>query len=238
MYHKAGVQSSAFTGTLSDVGGHGAGGLHQRGAALLDLVVGAAAALVVFSLLVAVLHALVVTAASRHAVMLARTQSDQLLERMRSEAASAWSIAVPAADITGESNADGHEVDFVSEDATRRIFHWVYRFDAAAQTVTRYVVAAGSSPAPGSSASGITGFTARLFPASALTDPASPIYDPLFAGASVVPVEYAFGGGGAVGGNALVQITIRAAQTSRTELFSTGVAPTQFTVVVRYTPQP
>ncbi len=219
------------------MGGHGASGLHQRGAALLDLVVGAAAALVVFGLLVVLLHALVVAAASRHAVMLARTQSDQLVERMRSEASSAWSIAVPASDVDGDANADGHEVDFVSEDAARRIFHWAYRFDAAARTVTRYVVAAGASPVPGPSVEGITGFTARVFPASALSDATSAVYDPLFAGTTVVPVAYAFGDG-TIGGNAFVQIVVRAAQTSRAELLSSSVAPTQFTVVVRYTPQP
>ena len=108
------------------VGGLGAFRLRQRGAALLDLVVGAAVALIVFGLLVSALHTLGVAAASRNAAMLARTQIEQLFERMRAEAASSWSISVPSSDLNGQSNADGHELDFATEDATRRIYHWAY----------------------------------------------------------------------------------------------------------------
>ncbi len=219
------------------MGGQGAGRLRQRGAALLDLVVGAAVALIVFSSLVTALHFIVDTARSRHAAMVARTESDQMFERMDSEAASAWSIFVPSQDLDGASNADGHEVDFTTEDAARHLFHWAYRYDAHAMTVTRYTLATGSAPQATSTATEITAFGARAFAASAITDPASPIYDPLFAGVTVPSIAYTLSDG-TLSGNGFVQVSIAGAGTSRSELLATTVSPTQFTVVVKYTPAP
>ncbi len=219
------------------MGGPGACRLLQRGAALLDLTVGAAVALVIFGLLVTLLHALTMASASRHALMLARTGTEQLLERMRSETASAWGIAVPASDLEGQSNADGHELDFTTQDATRRTYHWAYRYDAVTQSVTRYAVAPGASPQPGAVLSGITAFSATAYAANAIADASSPIYDPLFAGASVVPISYELNDG-SFGGNGFVEVSIAAAGVARSELLSTSVAPTQFTVVIEYTPSP
>ncbi len=104
-----------------------------------------------------------------------------------------------------------------------------------AHTVTRYTVAADASPEPQASITGVTSFFARAWAASEIGDPASPIYDPLFAGTSVTPVSYLLPDA-SVGGNGFVQITLDAAGTSASVLLSTGVAPTQFTVIVKYTP--
>lgn len=219
------------------MGGPGARRLRQRGAALLDLVVGAAAALMIFSLLVAALHALVLAAATRHAVMTARTQTDAFLERMRSDTSSAWSVFVPPSDLRGSANTDGHEVDMVLQDATRRVFHVAYLFDANADSVTRYLLAPGVPPEPGDAATGITRFTAVSYPATAVTDASSEVYDPLFAGVAVTPVAYTLPDG-TVAGNAVVSVNVRAAGTLRSELLETTIAPTQFTIVVQYTPPP
>ncbi len=224
-------------GTFHNVGGHGARRLRQRGAALLDLLIGAAAALVIFAFLVSLLHTLVLASASRHALMLARSQSDQLTERMRSEAASAWSISVPASDVNGDGNADGHEIDFGTEDATRARYSWCYFFNVNAQTVTRYTLAPGASPQPGPVYSQITAFSAQAYPASAISQPSSALYDPLFTGSTVTSVSYQLPDG-SVAGNAFVDVTLGAAGTSRSVLLATGVAPTQFTVIVQYTPPP
>ncbi len=219
------------------MGGQGAWGLRQRGAALLDLVVGAAVALVVFVFLVSLLHTLVLAAVSRHALMLARTQADQLIERMRSEATSAWSVSVPASDVDGNSNADGHEVTFTTEDQTRAQYSWCYFFNAQARTITRYSLAPGASPQPGPVYSDITAFSAQAYPANAISQPSSAIYDPLFAGTNVTPVSYELPDG-TFAGNAFVDVALSAAGTSRNVLVATGVAPTQFTVIVQYTPPP
>jgi hypothetical protein len=204
---------------------------------LVDVLAGAAIGLVIFGFLVSLLHAMVVTAASRHALMLARTQSQQLLERMRSESKSAWSIGIPQNDVFGASNADGHEIDFTTENSAREIYHWAYEYDAASQTLTRYTVTGSASPLPGPSANGITAFSAQRYAASEISDPSSPIYDPLFAGLSVTPVSYVLPDG-SVAGNGFVRVALSAAGTSLRELLATGVAPTQFTVVVEYTPPP
>lgn len=169
--------------------------------------------------------------------MLARSQSDQLVERMRSEAMSAWSISVPASDVNGNSNADGHEIDFGTEDQTRARYLWCYLFDAGARTVTRYTLAPGASPQAGPVYSQITAFSAQAFPASAVSQPSSALYDPLFAGAMVTPVSYQLPDG-SLAGNAFVNVAVGAAGTSRSVLLATGVAPTQFTVIVQYTPEP
>ena len=219
------------------MGGPGAERLRQRGAALLDVVVGTAAALIVFSLLVSALHAMVLAESSRHATMLARTESAQLLERMRAEASSAWSVFVPANDFDGASNADGHELDFTTEDAARHVFHWAYLYDAGAMTVTRYAIAPGATPAAGAVATQIAAFSAHAFAANEIADASSAIYDPLFAGATVVPIAYALPDG-SVAGNGFVSVTVAGAGTSQSTLLATTLAPTQFTVVVKYTPAP
>jgi hypothetical protein len=219
------------------VGGPGADGLRQRGAALLDLVVGAAAALVLFGLAASALHELIVAAAKDHATFLARTQSDALLAHLRADAASAWSVSVPVSDIAGAPNADGHELDVVVQDAARRVFTIAYVFDPGAQTVTRYLVAPAASPQPGDRATAIAGFAAAAYPATAVTTPGGAIYDPLFAGTTVTPVDYAMPDGTRAG-NGFVSVTISGANTSASALLATNVAPTQFTVVVKYTPPP
>lgn len=112
-----------------------------------------------------------------------------------------------------------------------------YLYDPHALTVTRYDAAAGSSPLAGVTASQITGFSARAYPASAIAQTSSPIYDPLFAGVTVTPVSYAMGDG-SVAGNGFVQVSIAGAGTSESEVLSTSLAPTQFTVIVQYTPPP
>jgi hypothetical protein len=209
----------------------------ESGAALLEIVVGTAVGLVVFGFLVALLHVMVVAAASRHSVMMARTQASQLLERMRSEAASAWSIFVPATDVTGQSNSDGHEVDFTTEDSRRAIYHWCYLYDAHAQTLTKYGVVPGASPQPGETLTAVTSFSARAYPASDVARTSSTIYDPLFGGESVTSVSYTLSDGSAAG-NGFVLVSLAAADTSLHELLSTTVAPTQLTIVVQYTPPP
>jgi hypothetical protein len=192
---------------------------------------------VIFGFLVSLLHVMVATAASRHDLMLARTQSQQLSERMTGEARSAWSIGVPQNDVFGSSNADGHEVDFTAENSARQIFHWAYDYNPVSLTITRYTIGASGPPRPGPVAGGITAFSAQSYAVNQISDPSSPIFDPLFAGLSVAPVSYVLPDD-SIAGNGFVRIAITAAGTSLHELLATGVAPTQFTVVVQYTPPP
>jgi Tfp pilus assembly protein PilV len=242
---KVEVHGAICKGTTPIVGGPGARQERARpdelrpqsGFALIDVLVGAAIGLVIFGFLVSLLHTMIATAASRNALMLARTQSQQLLERMRSESRSAWSIAVPQNDVFGTNNADGHELDFTTENSARAIYRWAYDYDSTTQVLTRYTVGAGGPPQPGPSATHIAEFSAQEFAASEISNPSSPIYDPLFAGLSITPISYTLPDG-SVAGNDFVQIRVTAAGTSLRELLATGIAPTQFTVVVQYTPAP
>lgn len=119
----------------------------------------------------------------------------------------------------------------------REIYHWAYNYNGASQTLTRYTVGASGSPQPGPITGGITAFLAQNYAANEIADPSSPIYDPLFSGLSVSPVSYALPDG-SVAGNGFVRITMSAAGTGLRELLATNIAPTQFTVIVQYTPAP
>lgn len=112
-----------------------------------------------------------------------------------------------------------------------------YLYDPHVLTVTRYDAAAGSAPLAGVTASQITAFSAHAYPASAIAQTSSPLYDSLLSNIAVTPVSYALPDG-SVAGNGLVQVTITGAGTSESEVLSTTLAPTQFTVVVQYTPAP
>lgn len=169
----------------------------------------------------------------------ARSTTDRLAERLSADASSAWSIFVPARDVLGNANGDGHEVDFVSEDASHRSYWWAYEFDARASQVVVYAYAPKTPPSAGDVYSGVSAFSAETHAVQDLADPASDVYDALFAGDVLTPVDVPFDwGGNAVGGNHLVRVRVAAAGIDRTMLLTTGTAPSHFTVVVDYTPSP
>jgi hypothetical protein len=158
---------------------------------------------------------------------------------MTSEASSALAVYVPSSDVSGNSNSDGHEVDYYAQDASHRPYVWTYTYSAAAQTLTRYSVVPGASPAAGESVSNIDGFSVQTQPASALSNPASPVYDPLFPGTHATDVLYPFPpNAAALGGNGLVVLQITASGVNERAFLASADAPTQFTVTIVYTPSP
>jgi hypothetical protein len=162
-----------------------------------------------------------------------------MADRLTADASSAWSIFVPARDVLGTTNADGHEVDFASEDASHRSYWWAYDYDARASQVTLYTYAPGTPASAGDVFSGITAFAAETHPLTDLAAPSSDVYDALFAGDTLTPVDVPFQwGGSAVGGNRLTRLRVQAPGIDRTLLLATGTAPTHFTVIVDYTPPP
>jgi len=207
---------------------------------LIEVLAAAAVAFVLTWLLVRLAGETIFAAGHLDARLTARSATDRLAERLESDAAGAWSIFVPAADVFGASNADAHELDFMTEDASHRTYWWAYGYAAATQCVTVYAYAPGSSPTAGDTFQGITGFGAETHPVSDLANPASDVYDALFSSASATPVAFDFGWSqhAAVGGNALTRVQIEATGVDRTLLLSTATAPTHFTVVVDYTPPP
>jgi hypothetical protein len=211
----------------------------QRGFSLAEVVIASAIALTAGALLVWLTHATVLAAAHLDRRLSASSEVERLGERLTSDASSAWSIFVPGQDVLGISNADGHELDFVSEDASHRSYWWAYDFDARASQVTVYAYAPGTPPSAGDVYSGITALAAETHPLTDLANPGSDTYDALFAGDALAPVDVPFEwAGNAVGGNHLVRVHVTAAGIDRTMLLATGTAPTHFTVVVGYTPPP
>ena len=211
----------------------------QRGFTLAETLVAAAIAFVIGWQLLAFAHALVLGASHLDARLRARSAADRLEERLAGDAGGAWSVFVPPRDVFGVRNADGHEVDFVTEDAAHRTFWWAYGYDGATQRVTAYAYAPGGVPEAGETYDGIGAFAAHAHPVTDLLQPASEIYDPLFAGTTVGPIVVPFGwSSAAAGGNGLVRVRLRGGGVARDALLAAGTAPTRFTVVVEYTPAP
>jgi type II secretory pathway pseudopilin PulG len=211
----------------------------ETGFTLVETMVGAAIAAMLLGVLVAGADRLVSWANAANARVAAQAGSWRLIERLSSEAASAWAVYVPANDVLGQSNADGHEVDFFSEDGSHNPYLWTYTYDAASNTITRYTIEAGAPPVAGDAITNIDSFVATPASVTQLGNPASPAYDPLFSGALAPDVPFSFSVmPNATGGNRLVAIQLVASGIDRNVLLASEDAPTAFTVVVTYTPSP
>ena len=206
----------------------------QGGFTLVELVVGAAVGAVAIGTLVLFASRLTQSTSVLDTRVQSQGASERLMERLAAEAASAWAIYVPSTDVHGNANADGHEVDFFSEDGSHRPYSWTYTFDAAHKNVTRYAFAPGTPANAGDVIGPVDLFAASMVSAGQIG-----AEDPLFAGATVTPVTYAFdASSSAVGGNALVRLQIDASGVTQSTLLASATAPTTFTVIVKYTPSP
>lgn len=211
----------------------------QAGFTLIETLLGAAIAVVMVWALVAMANRLVASAAAANLRLRAGANAARLIERLSSEAASSLAVYVPATDALGQSNGDGHEVDFFAQDGAHRTYGWAYTFNRKAQTLTRYALTGGSTPVAGDALDGIDAFSATAASVTQLETPSSPAYDPLFAGTNAPDVPYTFAAmPNAVGGNRLVVVQLVASGVNRSVLLASDDAPTAFTVVVDYTPSP
>ncbi len=211
----------------------------QRGFTLVEVLVGASIAFFIIWGLVALASRYAQSAASLNARLSAQSSGDRLLERMSTEASSAWAVFVPQNDVLGASNADGHEVDFFSEDGAHRPYAWAYTFERASKAITRYAYAPGGAPLPGETFEHVDTFAAAAANADDVSVAGNAAYDPLFAGAVVPRVRYAFAElAGAQGGNGIVQLALAANGVRETEVLAAETAPTTFTLIVAYTPAP
>jgi type II secretory pathway pseudopilin PulG len=211
----------------------------QAGFTLIETLLGAAIAVLMMWTLVAMADRLVASAAAANLRLRAGANATRLIERLSSEAASSLAVYVPATDALGQSNGDGHEVDFFAQDGAHRSYAWAYTFNTAAQTLTRYTLTGGGAPLAGDALGGIDAFSATAASVTQLGSSSSLAYDPLFAGVNAPDVTYTFDAmPNAIGGNRLVVVQIVASGVNRSVLLASDDAPTAFTVVVDYTPSP
>jgi len=201
---------------------------------LVELLIAAGISIAVTAGLVLLLHRAFLgaeaLAAHRHAYALAEDLSD----RWQAEAASAFAVFIPASDVLGGANADGHEVDFFTRDGQDRPLFWAYRFDASLHVLQRYTYAApGALAAPsGEPLSAVTSFAAGTLRVDAFTEP-------IFAGHARAPVTERLGYPGVAGGNAVTELHLVTSDDAITADVLPGVAPSGFTIVVgTFTPAP
>lgn len=205
----------------------------EAGFTLIELLVGAAIAAVVLLLAVTFVARLTGWTASLDRRVQSNGAAERLMDRLETEAASAWAVYVPATDVLGNANADGHEIDLYAQDGSHRPYQWAYAYDAASKTITRYSDAPGVGAQAGEQIGPLDAFSAVAVDVTQLGT-----MDSLFAGATAPRVRYAFPATSAVGGNALVDVTFTASGVNRDELLASGTAPTTYTVVLTYTPSP
>jgi prepilin-type N-terminal cleavage/methylation domain-containing protein len=165
----------------------------------------------------------------------------QLVDRLQAEEDSAWAIFTPPTDVFGKPNTDDHELDFFARDGQNRAYFWAYLFDSAHGTLQKYTYAApGSAPtASGDPITGVKAFTAHTYDVSALNDPSTPIYEPIYANRPLSPYDVHFGFGNAVaGGNQITYVRIDGTANTAALQLSTQLAPGGWTVRLAYTPGP
>jgi len=207
----------------------------QRGFTLVEVLIAAGISVMLAAILVSIAHAFVGWSQRASATVEAQSALDRLEERIDAETAGSWSVFVPATDVLGEPNGDGHEFDVATEDALRRPSFRAYRYDPAASRIDEYVYGTpGATPiATGDVTSHVTAFAATNGSAHALAGP-------LFANATIVDadVPLQLGIPEAVGGNRLTAVHIAIGRSDRTLMLASATAPSSVTVVLRYTPGP
>lgn len=207
----------------------------QRGFSLAEVLVCSAIAALLALGLAGMSRAFVGWTARATAQAGAYASLDRLEDRIDAESAGAWSVFVPARDVLGADNTDGHEFDIATRDAARRASFRAYRYDAVAREIGEYVYAAPgeAAVATGDVTSDVTEFGARVVAPSGLDDP---LYANAVVAEADVPLD--FGIAAATGGNALALVSMRAGTLRRDLTIASGTAPSGVTVVLRYTPAP
>ncbi len=177
---------------------------------------------------------------------------DAQITQLRNDAASAFAVFVPAADMQGAPNggpSGAHEIDYYAKGDAGQDLLWRYFFDAAQHTLARFDYdSAGTSgvrdPATGRidpaaqypPLHGITAFSARAVPANELLASDEDRYAGLAALLSRTPQAYAVRYDRpdfdipAAGGNGVVIVTLANAAAARMVHLAVGALPSGFTI--------
>ena len=209
----------------------------ERGSSLLDVLlasaIGAMIALISIGVLRLGLSLTVQTTTAAGNFTHMRTVTD----RLHARSASAWSVFVPTIDIFHHFNGDGHEVDFFTETANHVPLFWAERYDASKGTLTGYSYATPGDPPTihDDPLTDVRSFTAHYGHLEDLALESSPLYDPLFAHATLHNADLTFSSErGMHGGNAFVSLHMRIGKIAQDITLAAATTPTGFTVIVPY----
>lgn len=219
----------------------GVGRSHARGFSLLEVVVSIAIVIVLAWVLFHALSQALLAARMQSADDREQSTVGRLIDNLSTEEDDAWAIYTPPSDVSGKSNSDGHEVDLFARDGQQRPYFWAYSYDATAQTVTRYRLAAPSGAASADTTyTGISKFYAQTYPVAALQDASTPVYSALYSGAALQSgiVHFYPSMPWIAGGNNITYVHFESATMRQDLQLATQTAPSGFTVVVYYTPSP
>jgi prepilin-type N-terminal cleavage/methylation domain-containing protein len=207
----------------------------QRGFTLVEVLIAAGISVMLAAILISIAHAFAGWSERASASVDAQGALDRLEDRIDAEAAGSWSVFVPASDVLGEPNGDGHEFDIATEDALRRPSFRAYRYDASASRIDEYVYGT-----PGETPVATGDITSRVAAFSAINGSARALAGPLFANATILDadVPLQLGAPKAIGGNRLTALHIEIGRFERTMMLASATAPSSVTVVLRYTPGP
>jgi len=192
----------------------------QRGFTLLETLVALAIALPLGFAFLAILGGGLRGASAAAAAGAGADALASLAERLDAEAHSAAAI------FTGSN-----ELDFFTRDASGAPHFWAYRYDAATKTLARYVyddLGAGgpvNARPSGPRLANVVAFSTTRAPISQITIPA-------LAGYAVRDVSLPLGYPGVSGGNALVVVDVRTANSRIHRELAPRLAPSGFSVIV------
>ncbi|HLI95970.1 MAG TPA: prepilin-type N-terminal cleavage/methylation domain-containing protein, partial [Candidatus Baltobacteraceae bacterium] len=213
-----------------------------RGFTLLEVVISLALVALLAYLLLHVLGGGLAAARLQSERDVEQSTIGSLVDDLTEEEDDAWAIYNAPTDVLGQSNADGHEVDFFERDGKQRTYFWCYNYNAMTRTLTRYRFSfPGAVPQRDVVYTGITDFSSHTYPITAMQDPSTPVYSSLYSGAhlqSGIVRFYASTMPWIQGGNNVTYVHIETPIVKQDLQLVTQTAPSGFTVVLWYTPSP
>jgi len=209
----------------------------ERGFSLIEVLFTAAGFVVLTVGLIMLFNGFAAGASKQAGAHTASDAAWRIVAQLERDAQTAIAIFIPAQDVLGAANADGHEVDFYTKDASHTATFAAYRFDATALTITRYSYSKpGSTATVTQTATPATGFAATAILASALAS--DPSVAPMLGGYTPQDVSLQVGYAGVTAGNALVSVNVVTSAQNLTVRLLPGTLPSSFTVQGTYAPTP
>ncbi|MHB8462522.1 MAG: PulJ/GspJ family protein [Vulcanimicrobiaceae bacterium] len=209
----------------------------ERGSTLFDVLLASAIGAMIAIVCIGLLRVGLNGVARTNGTARAFTQARTVIDRLHARADSAWSVFVPTNDVFGRANNDGHEVDLSTETANHVPFFWAETYDASARTLTGYTYAMPGDPPTlhDEPIADVRDFTARSSRLEDLALATSPVFDPLFARATLHDADVALTTQpGVRGGNGFVSLHFTIGKVDQETTLAAATAPTGFTVVVPY----